>query len=175
MSSFAFNWKFPLEGRTLSPPRPLRRSDPRSQSLHCSKKEAKSALSRFQFQLDKREAAFCQDLRRGECVIYIYIERERNERQFQGITWLQSYQCPRGGVCSREGGGKRKMDFLIAKGENGRSQWIGQFVRLSNCAQIAVSLFSSGGQTDRQTENSTYVVNGSENGRFPRDQFASSH
>ena len=67
------------------------------------------------------------------------------------------------------------MDFLIAKGENGRSQWIGQFVRLSNWAQIVVSLFSSGGQTDRQTENSTYVVNGSENGRFPRDQFASSH
>ena len=46
------------------------------------------------------------------------------------------------------------MDFLIAKGENGMvgrsGSVVGQFVRLSNCAQIAVSLFSFiWGQTDK--------------------------
>ena len=38
------------------------------------------------------------------------------------------------------------MDFLIAKGEVGSA--VGQFDRLSNCAQIAVSLFSWGVERD---------------------------
>ena len=85
------------------------------------------------------EINFRQAREKPLCEKSVY--KGKDEQQFQGIAYLQSYQCVVEQIQGAVGRERRKMDFLIAKGENGcRSS---QFIRLSNCAQIAV-LFSYG-------------------------------
>ena len=91
----------------------------------CSKKKAKSALRRFQ--IDKREAAFCQDRRRRvECVLSER-ETERKERrtdgnfrELPGCNLINARRSLRS-VRRREGGrGEGKWTFWLQRERSGR-------------------------------------------------------
>ena len=131
VSSFAFNWKFPLE-------------EPSETLAHNRRKKRNRRKRRFQ--IDKREAAFCQDLRGGECV---YIKRERENGNFRESPGCNLINARRSLFEGGRGAWRKENGLFDCKGR----EWsvaVGQFVRLSNCAQIAVSLFSFiWGQTDK--------------------------